>query len=77
MVVAYALLEADTPETDRLLEAVAGIEAVQTAHIVAGDVELIARIEAEDPMAVSEVVAKQIGRIDGVVNTETYISRGA
>jgi DNA-binding Lrp family transcriptional regulator len=74
MVVAYALVEADTTETDRLLAAVTDIDAVRSAHVVAGDVDLIANVEVADPTAVSEVVAKGIGGLDEVRSTETYMT---
>lgn len=74
MVVAYALLEAETSAIEQVRSDVADIEAVQDVHVVAGDVDLIARIGVADPGAVSEVVTGEIAGLDGVLDTETYIS---
>jgi DNA-binding Lrp family transcriptional regulator len=59
---------------DRLLDDISSIENIQDAHIVAGDVDVIAKIEVESPEDVKGIVADQIQGLDGVENTETYIS---
>ncbi|MFP4530968.1 MAG: Lrp/AsnC family transcriptional regulator [Halodesulfurarchaeum sp.] len=74
MVVAYALLEAETSAIEEVRVAVADIGAVQDVHVVAGDVDLIARIDVADPGAVSAVITGEIAGLDGVLDTETYIS---
>jgi DNA-binding Lrp family transcriptional regulator len=74
MVTAYVLVKAETPEADRLLDAVLDIDGVADAHIVAGDVDLIAKVSVESPGAVKTVVAEQIGAIDGVASTQTYVT---
>ncbi|MDZ7849803.1 MAG: Lrp/AsnC ligand binding domain-containing protein [Halodesulfurarchaeum sp.] len=74
MVVAYALLEAETSAIEEVRAAVAAIGAVQDVHVVAGDVDLIARIDVADPGAVSAVITGEIAGLDGVLDTETYIS---
>jgi DNA-binding Lrp family transcriptional regulator len=74
MVVAYALLEADPSAVESISETVAAVDGVRAVHVVAGDVDLIARIEAEDPGAVSSIVTGEIAAIDGVEDTETYLS---
>lgn len=74
MVVAYALLEAETSAIEQVRADVAEIESVQDVHVVAGDVDLIARIDVADPGTVSEVITGEIAGLDGVLDTETYIS---
>lgn len=74
MVTAYALLEAETSAIEEVRAAVAEIGAVKDVHVVAGDVDLIARIDVPDPGAVSEVITGEIADLDGVLDTETYIS---
>jgi len=74
MVTAYILIKANTGEAERLCDAVAAIEGVRDAHIVAGDVDLIGTVEVETPADVREVAAKQIQTVDGVESTETYIA---
>jgi DNA-binding Lrp family transcriptional regulator len=74
MVVAYILINADTSEADRLLEEISAIENVIDAHLVAGDVDLIAKADVEEPQAIKDIVANRIQRIEGIRDTETYIS---
>ncbi|MFB6266781.1 MAG: Lrp/AsnC family transcriptional regulator [Halodesulfurarchaeum sp.] len=74
MVIAYVLIKANTGEADRLLEDISSIDDVLDAHVVAGDVDLIAKIEVESPQEVKDIVANQIQSTDGVEDTETYIS---
>jgi len=76
MVKAYVMIKAHTGEADRLREAVEAIEGVKRAHIVAGDVDLIAVANVETPAAVKDIAATEIQSIDGVGNTQTYIAMG-
>jgi DNA-binding Lrp family transcriptional regulator len=74
MVTAYVLVKANTGEADRLLEAVSAIDGVVDAHVVAGDVDLIAKLDVDSPTDVKEIAADQIQLTEGVEDTETYIS---
>ncbi|MFB6093878.1 MAG: Lrp/AsnC family transcriptional regulator [Halanaeroarchaeum sp.] len=73
MVIAYVLITADTGEVDRLLDEVSAVDGVVDAHVVAGDVDLVAKIDVESPQDVKRVAADAFQSIDGVVDTETYI----
>ncbi|MFB6253694.1 MAG: Lrp/AsnC family transcriptional regulator [Halobacteriaceae archaeon] len=74
MVIAYIMIKANTSEADRLLEDVKDIDGILDAHIVAGDVDLIAKVEVESPEDVKEIAATNIQSIAGVETTETYIA---
>lgn len=74
MVVAYVLIKANTGEADRLLSDVGEVDGVVDSHVVAGDVDLIAKIDVEAPTDVKRIVANNLQSIDGVEDTETYIS---
>ncbi|UWG48833.1 Lrp/AsnC family C-terminal domain [Halanaeroarchaeum sp. HSR-CO] len=74
MVTAYILIKANTGEADRVLDDIFAIDGVLDAHIVAGDVDFIAKIEVDSPQAVKDIAADQIQAIAGVEDTETYIS---
>ena len=74
MVTAYILVKANTGEADRLLNAVSDLDGVVDAHLVAGDVDLIARVEVDSPADVKEIAANGIQNTSGVEDTETYIS---
>jgi DNA-binding Lrp family transcriptional regulator len=74
MVHAYVMVKAYTGEADRLRDQIGSVDGVESAHIVAGDVDLIASVEVESPAEVKDVAATHIQDIDGVEDTQTYIA---
>jgi DNA-binding Lrp family transcriptional regulator len=74
MVKAYIMIKAHTGEADRLKEDVEAIKGVKRAHIVAGDVDIIAVANVETPAAVKDIAASEIQSIQGVGGTQTYIA---
>ena len=76
MVRAYIMVKAHTGEADRLRKAIESFEGVERAHIVAGDVDLIAVVDVDSPTAVKDIAATQIQAVDGVSETQTYIAMG-
>jgi DNA-binding Lrp family transcriptional regulator len=74
MVVAYVMVKAYTGEADRLKREIEAVDGVVSAHIVAGDVDVIARVDVETPADVKQVAATEIQNIDGVEDTRTYVA---
>jgi DNA-binding Lrp family transcriptional regulator len=74
MVRAYIMIKAHTGEADRLKNKIETLEGIERAHIVAGDVDLIAVVDVETPAAVKDVAATHVQSIDGVEDTQTYIA---
>ncbi|PSP74031.1 transcriptional regulator [Halobacteriales archaeon QS_3_64_16] len=74
MVVAYVLVKANTGEADRLKRSIAELEGIDRVSIVAGDVDLIAKLSVDSPAEVKEIAADAIQGIDGVESTQTYIA---
>ncbi|APW96583.1 transcriptional regulator [Halobiforma lacisalsi AJ5] len=74
MVTAFVMVKANTGEADRLRTEMEAIEGVRSAHIVAGDVDIIAKAQVDTPAAVKEIAATKIQGIDGVEGTQTYIA---
>ncbi|WP_049922407.1 Lrp/AsnC family transcriptional regulator [Halopiger djelfimassiliensis] len=74
MVTAFVMVKANTGEADRLRDDIKTIEGVQAAHIVAGDVDIIAKARVDTPAEVKEIAATHIQGIDGVEDTQTYIA---
>jgi DNA-binding Lrp family transcriptional regulator len=74
MVTAYVMIKANTGEADRLRNDVEDIDGVDTAHIVAGDVDIIAKVLVETPAEVKDIAATAIQDVDGVEDTQTYIA---
>jgi DNA-binding Lrp family transcriptional regulator len=74
MVVAYVMVKAHTGEADRLKNDIEAIDGVVSAHIVAGDVDIIAKVEVDSPADVKDIAATTIQNLDGVENTRTYVA---
>jgi DNA-binding Lrp family transcriptional regulator len=74
MVRAYVMVKAHTGEADRLLREIEAIDGVVNATVVAGDVDLIAKLDVPSPADVKTVAADSIQNIDGVEDTQTYVA---
>ena len=74
MVTAYVMVKAHTGDADRLKREIGAVDGVVDAHIVAGDVDLIATVSVDTPAAVKDVAATHIQDIEGVESTQTYIA---
>ncbi|WP_135304268.1 Lrp/AsnC family transcriptional regulator [Haloarcula amylovorans] len=74
MVTAYVMVKAHTGDADRLKDEIEAIDGVREAHIVAGDVDLIAKVNVDTPAEVKDVAATHIQDIKGVESTQTYIA---
>jgi len=76
MVVAYVMVKAHTGEAGRLRDDIGAIDGVVSAHIVAGDVDVIAKVDVDTPAGVKDIAADGIQTLDGVEDTHTYIAMG-
>jgi len=74
MVIAYVMVKAHTGDADRLKDDIEAVDGVVEAHIVAGDVDFIAKVDVETPAEVKDVAATHIQEIQGVETTQTYIA---
>lgn len=73
-VLAYVMVKAHTGDADRLRDEIAGLGGVDEVHIVAGDVDLIAKLRVDSPDEVREVAANTVRTLDGVEDTRTYVA---
>ena len=74
MVRAYIMVKANTGEADRLKSSIEALDGVRDAHIVAGDVDIIATVDVDTPADVKEVAATGIQGVSGVEDTQTYVA---
>lgn len=74
MVIAYVMVKANTGEADRLKTAILDLDGVIDAHVVAGDVDIIAKLDVESPEDVKAIAADGIQGVEGVEDTHTYIA---
>lgn len=59
-----------------IVEAVRSLETVQTANVVAGDVDLVVELVVDETYQVMEAVTDGIRSLEGVIDTTTYVSIG-
>ena len=74
MVTAYVMIKANTADVKQLGDAIRGVDAVESCHIVAGDVDLIAKLNADYPDGILEVVGEELRALDGIEETRTYLT---
>lgn len=74
MVTAYVMVKSIIGEVDDIRDAVKAVDGVVDAHIVAGDVDVIAKLVVESPDAIKDLVADHVHGIEGIDNTTTYIA---
>jgi DNA-binding Lrp family transcriptional regulator len=74
MVIAYVFVKANTGDADRLKREITDIGDIDRVSIVAGDVDLVAKLAVETPADVKEIAADAIQGIGGVESTRTYVA---
>ena len=74
MVVAYVMVKAHTGNAGELRDEIESTDGVVSAHVVAGDVDIIAKVEVESPGVVKNIAADSIRTLSGVEDTHTYIA---
>jgi DNA-binding Lrp family transcriptional regulator len=73
VVTAYIMVKASTGEADRLRSEMLELDGLESVHIVAGDVDFIAKAAVDAPSDVKEI-ASAIQAVDGIEDTQTYIA---
>ncbi|MCU4972623.1 Lrp/AsnC ligand binding domain-containing protein [Halobacteria archaeon AArc-m2/3/4] len=73
MVHAFIMVKTAAGQSEGLLSAIRDIERVGDAHIVAGNYDIIAEVDAGEVYEVFQAVSNDIQGLDGVMDTKTYI----
>lgn len=76
MVHAYVMVKSASGESEPVLGAICNLAAVADAHVVAGEYDVIAELDAEDVYEVLSQVSQEIGGLSGVTDTRTYVALG-
>ncbi|WP_436926853.1 Lrp/AsnC family transcriptional regulator [Halosimplex amylolyticum] len=74
MVRAYVMVKAHSGDAERLKSEILDVDGVESAYIVAGDVDFIATVDVAETADVKAVAATHIQNIDGIENTQTYVA---
>jgi len=74
MLTAIVLIDADAARIPEVAAAIAEIRGVSEVYSVTGEVDLIAVVRVREHDALADVIADKVGKIEGVVRTQTYIA---
>ena len=74
MITAIVMVSAATDQIPEVAQAIADIEGVSEVYSVAGHVDLIAIVRVREFDQVADVIAGQIDKVAGVLDTETHIA---
>jgi DNA-binding Lrp family transcriptional regulator len=74
MITAIVFLKADVARIPEVAEAVAGLDGVSEVYSVTGQIDLIAMVRVREHEEVAAVVADQVNKVPGVLETETHIA---
>ena len=70
---AYILIALDSAREQQIYEELKELDAVKDAHILFGEWDMVAKLELENPEALSSFVIQNIRSIPGVRLTSTMI----
>lgn len=73
-IVAYVLIQAQVGRAGEALAKVKAIKGVVEAHSVAGEYDIVCKVEAQDLGELRRIVVDGIHRVEGVVRTITLIA---
>jgi DNA-binding Lrp family transcriptional regulator len=74
MITAIVFLKAEVARIPEVAEAVAGLDGVSEVYSVTGQIDLIAMVRVRQHEEVAAVVADQVNKVPGVLETETHIA---
>ena len=74
MITAIVMIDAATDAIPEVAQAVADLEGVSEVYSVAGDTDLIAIVRVREFEQVAQVIAGQINKVPGVIDTDTHIA---
>jgi DNA-binding Lrp family transcriptional regulator len=68
------MLKVRSDRIPEVAEALAELDGVSEVYSVAGNVDLIAIVRVREFDQIADVVAGQINKLDGVIDTETHVA---
>lgn len=74
MITAIVFVQAETARIPEVAEAIAALDGVSEVYSVTGSIDLVALIRVKRHDEIASVVADQLNKVPGVVDTETHIA---
>lgn len=73
MAKAYLKIDVELGKEKAVREALLSIEGVKSAHLTAGEQDLICLVESSSYESLLQLVVSQLRKIDGITGTETNL----
>ena len=73
-VTGFALISTAPNKERHVLDSLRGMGFVKESHLLAGEYDIISKIESREIHDIGSVVVNKIRRIDGVIHTKTLCS---
>ncbi|PZF82268.1 Lrp/AsnC family transcriptional regulator [Jiangella anatolica] len=74
MITAIVFIQADVARIPEVAAEIAALDGVSEVYSVTGEIDLVALVRVRTHEAIAEVVADQLNKVEGVLNTETHIA---
>ena len=74
MIAAIVMVTAATDAIPEVAEAIAALDGVSEVYSVAGDVDLVAVVRVREFDQIADVIAGQLDKVPGVLDTTTHIA---
>jgi DNA-binding Lrp family transcriptional regulator len=74
MITAIVFVKADVARIPQVAEAIAAVQGVSEVYSVTGQIDLIALVRVKAHEDVARVVADEVNKVSGVMETETHIA---
>lgn len=74
MITSIVMVSAATDRIPEVAQAIADLQGVSEVYSVAGDVDLVAIVRVREYEQVADVIAGQINKVPGVLDTQTHIA---
>ena len=74
MITAIVMVTAATDGIPEVAEAIAALDGVSEVYSVAGDVDLVAVVRVREFDQIADVIAGQLDKVPGVLDTTTHIA---
>lgn len=74
MITAIVFVSADVARIPEVAEEIAGLPGVSEVYSVTGEIDLIALVRVRNHEEIAQVVADQLNKVPGVLDTQTHIA---
>ena len=74
MITAIVFVKADVARIPEVAEAIAALDGVSEVYSVTGQIDLITLVRVRTHEEIADVVADELNKVSGVLETETHIA---